>query len=308
MRHQDPSVATRSTPGRAPLAPRRPRWRLRWWAVGLGALAAIGVAAAALVASAERDAYLRTHRVVPNLVGKTVAQAARMMVPLHFGILVTGSIQDPHASVGVVLIQNPPPGRLLPMGSIIQLKASQGSGVVPRLRGNPVSEAARQLEIVGLRLGRVRDIEDDAAPGTVLEQFTPPSRRLDANSPVDVLVSDGPHQEQTVAEPPATRLGASLPLTTAARAARSAAPPVGPQALPPLIDLAPGTLIPAPDEHRSVTPPKGQKGGTRVGPAPTDCAGDSERERAQVCHQQANDGGAEPDLHRPEHRVVPAGP
>jgi hypothetical protein len=307
MRHQNPSVATRSTTGRAPAAPPRPLWRLRWWAVGLAALAAIGVAAAALVVSAERDAYLRTHRVVPNLVGKTVAQAARMMVPLHFGILVTGSIQDQRAPVGVVLIQNPPPGRLLPMGSIIQLKASQGSGVVPRLRGNPVSEAARQLEIVGLRLGRVREIEDDTAPGTVLEQFTPPSRRLDANSPVDVMVSDGPHPDPTIADPPATRLRAS-PSTTAVRAERSAAPPGGSLTMPPLMNLAPGTLIPAPDEHRLVTPPKGQEGGTRVGPVPAQCAGDSERERAQVCHQQANDGGAEPDLHRPEHRVVPTGP
>jgi PASTA domain len=308
MRQQNSSVATLPTSGRSSPAPPRPRWGLRWWAVGVAALAAIGIAAAAVVGSAERDAYLRTHRAVPNLIGKTVAEAARMMVPLHFGILVNGSIQDPLAPIGVVLIQNPPPGRLLPMGSIIQLKASQGSGVVPRLRGDPVSEAARRLELVGLRLGRVRDIEDDAAPGTVLEQFTPPSRRLEPNSPVDVLVSDGPHPDPVVAEPSATRFRATLPVTTAPQTEPSAAPVVGPLAVPPLIDLAPGTLIPVIEEHRSVTPPRGQEGGTRVGPAPTGCAADPERKRTQICHEQANDGGPEPDFHQPEHRVVPAGP
>jgi len=301
MRQQEPSVATLPTLGRGPAVPARPRRRPRPRAVGVAIIATVGVAALAVVASADRDAYLRTHPTVPDLVGKTVAESARMMVPLHFGIIVTGSIQDPRASAGVVLIQNPPPGRVLPMGSIIQLKVSQGSGIVPRLRGDPVSAAARRLETVGLRLGRVRDIEDNAAPGTVLEQFTPPGHRLDANSPVDVLVSDGPHQDAAVAALSQTSPGPSLLSSTVVPAA-------APLAVPLWIDLAPGTLVPAFDEHRTITPRRGQEGGTRVGSAANDCAANPERQRPEVCHQPADDRGAEPDLHRPEHRVVPAGP
>lgn len=308
MRQDEPTVATLPTPGRKASAPARPRWRPRWWAVGVAVIATVGAVAAAVMASAERDAYLRTHPAVPNLVGKTVAEAARMMVPLHFGIIVTGSIQDSNARIGVVLIQNPAPGRLLPIGSIIQLKVSQGSGVVPRLRGDLVSAAAQRLEAVGLRLGRVRDIEDGAAPGTVLEQFTPPGHRIDANSPVDVLVSDGPHQDATTAVLTATPHGASLLGATVAQESRAVVSTAAPLAVPLWIDLAPGTLVPAPDEHRTITPQKGQEGGTRVGSASTDCAADSQRKRPEVCHQPADDRGAEPDLHGPEHRVVPAGP
>ncbi len=308
MRQQEPSVATLPTPGRETAAPVRPRWRPRWWAVGIAGIATVGAVGVAVMASAERDAYLRTHPAVPDLVGKTVAEAARMMVPLHFGILVTGSIQDPSARIGVVLIQNPAPGRLLPMGSIIQLKVSQGSGVVPRLRGDPVSAAAQRLESVGLRLGRVRDIEDGAAPGTVLEQFTPPGHRIDANSPVDVLVSDGPHQDAAIALLAATPHGAPPLGATVAQETRAVVSTAAPLAVPLWIDLAPGTLVPAPDEHRTITPQRGQEGGTRGGSASTDCAAHPERKRPEVCPQPADDRGAEPDLHGPEHRVVPAGP
>jgi hypothetical protein len=308
MRQQEPSVATLPTPGRETPAPARPLWRPRWRAVGVAVITTVGAVALAVMGSAERDAYLRAHPAVPDLVGKTVADAARMMVPLHFGIIVTGSIQDPNARVGVVLIQNPPPGRLLPMGSIIQLKVSQGSGLVPRLRGDPVSAAAQRLESVGLRLGRVHDVEDGAPPGTVLEQYTPPGHRIDANSPVDVLVSDGPHQDASIAALTAAPYGAARLRATAPQETRAVMSTAAPLAVPMWIDLAPGTLVPAPDEHRTITPQRGQEGGTRGGSASTDCAAYSERKRAEVCRQPADDRGPQPDLHGPEHRLVPIGP
>ena len=308
MRQREPSVATLPTPGRETPAPAGPLWRPRWWAVGVAVIATVGAVALAVMGSAERDAYLRAHPAVPDLVGKTVADAARMMVPLHFGIIVTGSIQDPNARVGVVLIQNPPPGRLLPMGSIIQLKVSQGSGLVPRLRGDPVSAAAQRLESVGLRLGRVHDIEDGAPPGTVLEQYTPPGHRIDPNSPVDVLVSDGPHQDASIAALTAAPYGAARLCATVAQETRAVMSTAAPLAVPMWIDLAPGTLVPAPDEHRTITPQRGQEGGTRGGSASTDCAAYSERKRAEVCRQPADDRGPQPDLHGPEHRLVPIGP
>jgi PASTA domain len=181
-----------------------------WRSIGIGVMAALAAAPLAMVASAERDAYLRTHPPVPTLVGRTVATAARMMVPLHFGILVTGSRLDPTAPEGVILIQNPPPGRLMPAGTVIQVKVSQGSGIVPHLRGIPVQEAARRLERIGLRLGRVEAIADDTAPGTVLEQFTPPGHQLEANSAVAVMVSNGPDPAASGPLPPLVPDGAPL--------------------------------------------------------------------------------------------------
>ena len=159
----------------------------------LAALMTLAAAGAAIVGSAERDAWLRSHPPVPGLVGLTVEEAARLMVPLHFGLVVNRSAQHPDAPIGLVLAQKPLPGSRLAIGSIVQVTANQGSGVVPRLRGAPVAIAARALEAVGLRLGKVQAIEDSAPLDTVLEQFTQPGRRLDPNSPVDVMVIGQPN-------------------------------------------------------------------------------------------------------------------
>lgn len=303
MQDQHPSLAVVAPSGRASLGPTRPRWLTGRWIAGIIFMAALA-AAGLSVASAERDAWLRTHPRVPVLVGKTLAEAARMMVPLHFGIIVTGSSVDPDAPAGVVLAQNPPPGRLLPMGSIVQLKVSQGSGIVPRLRGGPAHGAAQQLEAVGLRLGRVRYIEDDAAPDTVLEQFTPPGRHLDPNSPVDVLVSRG-HVDATASSalpgnpPPVVRRSkGALPPAPVSVAPGTASPALGP---------APGAVAVGQDPQMPILQER-REGGIRVGSAPADCAAHSEHERAEVCGQPAGDRGTESDIHRPEHRSIPSSP
>ncbi|TMJ09010.1 MAG: PASTA domain-containing protein [Bacillati bacterium ANGP1] len=177
--------------------PIRPAPRMGWGPAGRGrrmwiAVAAIAAASLVPAAVAERRAWLGAHPRVPNLIGKSLAEAGPLVVPLHFGLIVNGTRPDPAAPPGTILAQNPPAGRRVLARSIIQLKVSQGSGVVPLLRGAPVHEAAERLEAIGLRLGRVHYIEDDAQAGTVLEQFTPPGWQLGANDSVDVLVSQGP--------------------------------------------------------------------------------------------------------------------
>jgi len=262
------------------------------------------------MASAERDAYLRTHPPVPAVVGQTVAAAARMMVPLHFGLLVTGSRLDPAAPEGVILVQNPPAGRLMPAGTVVQVKVSQGSGLVPRLRGLPVAEAARRLERVGLRLGRVESVADDATPGTVLEQFTPPGYQLEANGAVAVMVSGGADSRATPS--PLVPVADDAPLAPPdARAAGSRAAPVvgdpprpSPELLGPADPPAPDTGSTTP---RTALPRSGQEGGTRAGSIAMDCAAHAQRERDEVCPQSSDDRGTQPNVYGPEHRSIPAG-
>jgi hypothetical protein len=169
-----------------------PRRVTRRRATGIAILAALIAAVLAFLLAVERDVWMASHRRVPSLLGRTVSEAAQMAVPLHFGVIVAAHRQDPHAPIGVILAQKPLPGAPRPKGSIIQLTISQGSGIIPPLRGTPVTGAAQQLEAVGLRLGRVHYLNDGAPPGTVLEQFTPPGWQVGANSQVDVLVSQGP--------------------------------------------------------------------------------------------------------------------
>lgn len=299
MRRQESTVATALTSGRV-LSGGPPLVRVRGRTVVVAILATLAAAAAAIVASAERDAWLRSHPPVPSLVGMTVEEAARLMVPLHFGLSVNRSAQHPEAPMGMILVQNPSPGRRLAIGSIVQVTASQGSGLVPRLRGEPAAVAARKLEAVGLRLGKVQAIEDDAPPDTVLEQFTPPGRRLNPNSAVDVLVSGVPNTSppQPAPQPPS----AAYPPSTVGV---PNVPPLGPRppaprvAIPATAPSAPGTIV---------APTQMEEEDTGAGATSGQCSTHAERERLEVCHESEADRGTQPDVHRPEHRGLPAGP
>lgn len=174
-----------------PAAPSPRPSRSTWARVALFGMIVLFIAA--LAVTAYRTAWLATHVAVPSLVGRPMASAGQVVLPLELGVMVTQQRQDPHAPVGVILSQDPPPGRQVMKGSVIQLTVSQGSGTVPDVHGLPVSQAIRQLETTGLRLGRVSYTPDDqAASGTVITQFQPPGTHLAPNGPVDVLVSQGP--------------------------------------------------------------------------------------------------------------------
>ena len=129
----------------------RPRART----LGLGALVAASIVALTVVAAKGRVAWLELHPAVPLLLGRTVDEAAQMVIPLHFVVNVMGYRQDPTVPFGVILAQDPLPGQPLLVRSSIQLTVSRGSGVVPILRGVAVASAIQRLERVGLRLGRV---------------------------------------------------------------------------------------------------------------------------------------------------------
>ena len=257
--------------------------------MGAVILAACGVWLGTLAVAAQRAGWMEAH-LLPSLLGRTVDTAAQVVVPLHFGVIVAGYRQDPHASVGVVLAQDPAPGHLLFARSVIQLTVSQGSGIVPALRSMPVHKAAQRLEEAGLRLGRVYYLNDDSAPGTVLEQFVPPGRQVAAGGPVDVMVSVGPDEP--------------------AAAPASPIPPDAPRALLP--DASPARLQIAasmqPGGEGAVQSLTDREGCCRARPASGDRSTNPERKRPQVRGQPADDGGTQPDVYRSEHRDVPTGP
>ncbi len=164
------------------------------WAAGIVA----AVAASLALAAGYRGAWLAAHTTVPVLTGLTMQQAAREAVPLQLGVIVTGQRQDPHLPVGAIVDQDPPAGQQVLKGVVVQLTVSEGSGMVPDLRGIPVSGAAHVLEGAGLRLGAVTYAHDDqVAAGYVMSQAQRAGTHLPANGGVDVVVSAGPDQPAT---------------------------------------------------------------------------------------------------------------
>ena len=247
------------------------------WTLGLVIVVAASAVALTCVAARARAAWLQLHPAVPLLLGRTVDEAAQMVIPLHLVVNVTGYRQDPVAPFGVILAQDPLPGRLLLVRSSIELTVSRGSGVVPHLRGLAVSSAIRRLERVGLRLGRVSYVFDGVAQDTVLEQSTLPGTQLATNNPVDVLLSQGPAPALAVVSDPAPD-------------------PSGARHVVPQRDVA----------KRLHVEPTERSG--RVGPAYPGRSTDAQCERPQVCAQSAHDRGAQPNVHGPEHRWQRSGP
>lgn len=157
------------------------------------AVAAVCVAfGLTVLAAAYRTAWMAAHVTTPNLIGRTVAEAGQAVQGLRLGLLVTGERQDPKAPFGVVLTQNPAPGAGVAKGTVIHVTVSQGSGVVPDVRGQTIQQASGMLERVGLRLGQVNyTFDDQVTTGRIIYQFQLPGAQLAPSGGVDVLVSQG---------------------------------------------------------------------------------------------------------------------
>ncbi|HKX19014.1 MAG TPA: PASTA domain-containing protein, partial [bacterium] len=157
------------------------------------AVAAICVALGLTVlAAAYRSAWMAAHVSTPSLIGRTVADAGDIAQKLRLGLLVTGKRQDPTAPFGVVLMQDPAPGIDVAKGTVINLTVSEGSGLVPDMRGQTIQQAEALLERAGLRLGQVSyTFDDQVTSGRIIYQFQLPGAQLPLNGGVDVLVSQG---------------------------------------------------------------------------------------------------------------------
>ncbi len=187
-----PSVPAAVTDtSRLPVVPGRRTAQPIWMRIALSGMVALCLVA--LAAAAYRATWIGTHVAVPSLIGRSIADVGKVVLPLQLGVIITAQRQDPRAAVGVILSQDPPPRRQVRRGSVVRLTVSQGSGVVPTLLGLPVSQSVKQLEAVGLRLGGVSYTADDQVPsGTIIHQLQAPGTHLPPNGAVDVLVSQGP--------------------------------------------------------------------------------------------------------------------
>ena len=144
----------------------------------------------------------------PALVGRTLAAAQDFAASNKIRLAVTGR-QNGTVAPDVILAQDPPPGTALAQGAALNLVVSQGSGVVPDVRGVSADAAARKLRAAGLRLGSTSYVHDDHVPsGMVQSQSANPGDHLGANSLINIVVSRGADQPSS---PSGTPLGAPAP-------------------------------------------------------------------------------------------------
>lgn len=160
---------------------------------------------------------------VPDVVGRTEAEAVRLLVAADFESR-TESRPDDTVLEGRVIITNPPAGARVPKGSEVVLVVSSGSdGVtVPNLVGQTELAASNQLGRLELQTGIERVFSPDEPEGVVVATRPAPGSRVGIGDTVVLVVSRGPEPAPTTAPPPPTT--APPPPTTAPPPPTTAAP------------------------------------------------------------------------------------
>jgi len=104
------------------------------------------------------------------------------------------SHKESEAAPGTVLVQEPAPGTLVPVGTAVHLVVSsgiEGKVEVPSVVGRGIDMAERILKEHNLRLGEVSHTESEAERGTVIAQEPAAGAAVPAGTAVHLVVSSG---------------------------------------------------------------------------------------------------------------------
>jgi eukaryotic-like serine/threonine-protein kinase len=132
--------------------------------------------------------------VVPNLVGKRLADAKTMAIEQKFELkIVDEEFRDKEPN-GTIFKQGENPGSKVKQGKPIPIWVSKGPRMVdvPDVRDMTFDKARRVLESKGLRLGNYRGEYDPLTPkGTVLRQLPEAGENRARGTKIDLIISRG---------------------------------------------------------------------------------------------------------------------
>lgn len=134
---------------------------------------------------------------VPNVIGKSFVDAARIMDENDLYIVIEGEKYSAKLPEGYVLKQDPIPKHKVKPERVVKVFLSRGTeqGRIPRLIGHPVSDVKPMLASYGLEIGAVVKVHSDDFPQEeiIIAHTPPPDATAQWGSKVDLLVSLGPH-------------------------------------------------------------------------------------------------------------------
>jgi serine/threonine-protein kinase len=186
-----------------------PKW-LRTMIRITGALVALGLVIGFAAWMALR--FVPEDRPVPQVVGKTLDEANRILRGAELEPEVRLEGYSEQYPPGVVYSVSPPEGRVVRKGSKVYLWVSKGSRFVevPNVSNMPESRARRELEGMGLAvMDSVEERKSTEVPlGYVIGTVPPAGTRIDRSRPVKLIVSIGsgydappPTAQDTAPEP-----------------------------------------------------------------------------------------------------------
>jgi serine/threonine-protein kinase len=136
---------------------------------------------------------------MPNLVGKSVSEASNELRSRGLLLSVADRVYS-EQPINTVVRQTPPPGLLMKVSQQAHVVLSLGQRAlqIPSLAGNSLRVSRIELLRAGLQVGEVSNLAlPNVAADTVLIQSPKPGAGA-ASPRVDVLVSQGPHQDSYV--------------------------------------------------------------------------------------------------------------
>lgn len=157
----------------------------------LGALAVLMVGAVGVTAWFFAQP---TRSRLPDLLKRPVEIAQKTILAQGFKVRLGEGRNDAKVPAGMVLATDPVPGSMVEEGSTITLVPSLGPKLVtvPGLRDMTEEQARVMLAEVGLKVGKVRRVENtELARGKVLESRPPAGERIKVGTPVEIRVSNG---------------------------------------------------------------------------------------------------------------------
>ncbi|MBN2198772.1 MAG: PASTA domain-containing protein [Candidatus Aminicenantes bacterium] len=153
----------------------------------------------ALVAS---RLFLRGETIaVPDVVGKTYAEAGEELGRKKISLQIRDRQFDDLLPKGAIVSQSPPPGSRIQILRPVRVVLSRGSEevVVPRLINRSLEAVTPELRAMGLAKGRVSFIHTARYPaGRIMAQSPPAETPVQRDSAVDMLVSQGALEEKYV--------------------------------------------------------------------------------------------------------------
>jgi serine/threonine-protein kinase len=173
--------------------------------------ALLGIVVVIFVLAAVMAAYLWTNPQevrVPNLIGKTLDQAERIVADERIKLAVRSEQFNEDFAAGTIYYMNPSPGGTVKSGKSVDIWISKGSkfATTPALVKLTLEDAKREIIESGLNVGEIsQEYSEDVPAGSVISQFPTPSTRQERSQPVNLVFSLGSEPK----EPPLTSEGSA---------------------------------------------------------------------------------------------------
>jgi len=132
---------------------------------------------------------------VPDLAGRTVAEAAAELAAKRLILKETGVEYSDKFELGRIMFQDPPAGARLRVNRNIRVVVSGGTEMieVPQLAGRSLEAAVKVLAETGLQRGQVSHIHTPQHPAgrIIAQEPAPGGPAVRRSSAIDLLVSQG---------------------------------------------------------------------------------------------------------------------